>query len=213
VEEGHILDALCQTTGWHRKHAVRALRGRVVDKALETEAPRERKRVYGALIKDAPVRGVGSCVRQAARGDDPDPCAGTGAPLAAQQGEQAQLLTQPSRPRAFYRSSRHSPAAGGRRRRAGLYSAIPREVPIRTFNDWNDPVPGFCEVAMVAHGGTAVAGSFIQTLPMVDVATDGPSACRWSIATVASSSRRTSAPSACSLARRAASTSTTTVHS
>jgi hypothetical protein len=62
-------------------------------------------------------------------------------------------------------------AAGGRRRRAGFYSAIRREVPIRTFNDWKDPAPGFCEVDMVAHGGTSVAGSFIQTLTMVDVAT------------------------------------------
>jgi hypothetical protein len=32
---------------------VRALRRRVVDKAVETEAPRERKRRYGATIKDA----------------------------------------------------------------------------------------------------------------------------------------------------------------
>jgi len=62
-------------------------------------------------------------------------------------------------------------AAGGRRRRVGFYSAIRREVPIRTFNDWNDPPPGFCEIDLVAHGGTSVAGSFIQTLTMVDVAT------------------------------------------
>jgi hypothetical protein len=41
-------------------------------------------------------------------------------------------------------------AAGGRRRRAGFYSAIRREVPIRTFNDWKDPPPGFCEIDMVA---------------------------------------------------------------
>jgi hypothetical protein len=26
VEKGRILDELCATTGWHRKHAVRALR-------------------------------------------------------------------------------------------------------------------------------------------------------------------------------------------
>lgn len=62
-------------------------------------------------------------------------------------------------------------ARGGRRRRAGFYSAIRREVPIRTFNDWNSPPPGFCEVDMVAHGATSVAGSFIQILTMVDVAT------------------------------------------
>jgi len=62
-------------------------------------------------------------------------------------------------------------AAGGRRRRVGFYSAIRREVPIRTFNDWGNPPPGFCEIDMVAHGGTSVAGSFIQTLTMVDIAT------------------------------------------
>ena len=51
-------------------------------------------------------------------------------------------------------------AAGGRRRRVGFYSAIRRvmpkacfqhDVPIRTFNDWGDPPPGFCEIDMVAH--------------------------------------------------------------
>jgi len=52
-----------------------------------------------------------------------------------------------------------------------LLATIRREVPIRTFNDWGAPPPGFCEVDMVAHGGTSVAGSFIQTLTMVDVAT------------------------------------------
>src|SRR5262249_17518257 len=62
-------------------------------------------------------------------------------------------------------------ASGGKRRRAGFYSPIRRDVPIRTFNDWKGPPPGYCEVDMVAHGGTSVAGSFIQTLTMVDVAT------------------------------------------
>ncbi len=62
-------------------------------------------------------------------------------------------------------------AAGGKRRRSGFHSAIRQEVPIRTFNDWKEPPPGFLEVDMVAHGGTSVAGSFIQTLTMVDVAT------------------------------------------
>ena len=69
-------------------------------------------------------------------------------------------------------------AAGGKRRRVGFYSAVRRKVPIRTFNDWNDPAPGYCEVDMVAHGGTSVAGSFIQTLTMTDVQPAGQNACR-----------------------------------
>jgi hypothetical protein len=51
VEKGRILDALRRTTSWHRKHAVRALRRQIVDKAVTTEVPRERKRRYGATIK------------------------------------------------------------------------------------------------------------------------------------------------------------------
>src|SRR5580692_11723740 len=31
AEKGRILDELCATTGWHRKHAVRALRQRKTD--------------------------------------------------------------------------------------------------------------------------------------------------------------------------------------
>ena len=46
-----------------------------------------------------------------------------------------------------------------------------REVPIRTFNDWNDAPPGFCEADLVAHGGMSVTGSLIQTLTVVDVTT------------------------------------------
>ena len=53
------------------------------------------------------------------------------------------------------------PASGWRRGRPSFW----------TFNDWNDPPPGFCEIDMVAHGCTSVAGSFIQTLTLVDVAT------------------------------------------
>ena len=52
VEKGRILDALCRTTGWHRKHAVRALASHV---AISPEARRQRRPTYGAPIRDALV--------------------------------------------------------------------------------------------------------------------------------------------------------------
>ena len=52
-EKGRILDELCATVGWHRKHAVRALRQHEMVGPGEVEAPRERRRRYGATIKDA----------------------------------------------------------------------------------------------------------------------------------------------------------------
>jgi hypothetical protein len=176
VEKGCILDALCRTTGWHRKHAVRALRQRVVDTAAETRVPRERKRRYGATIKDALTtlweasdRVCGK--RLVAMIPTLLPALEQHGRLQLSEGEHGQLLAVSAATIDRMLGDVKVAAAGGRRRRAGFYSAIRREVPVRTFNDWKDPAPGFCEVDMVAHGGTSVTGSFIQTLTMVDVAT------------------------------------------
>ena len=62
-------------------------------------------------------------------------------------------------------------AGSGRRRPAGFGSAVRRSVPVRTFNDWDDPAPGWVEVDFVAHGGTTVSGAFAQTMVLTDVAT------------------------------------------
>lgn len=174
VEKGSILDALCRTTGWHRKHAVRALRQRVV--TAEIRVSRERKRRYGATIKDALTalweasdRVCGK--RLVAMIATLLPALEQHGRLQLSEGEHGQLLAVSAATIDRMLGDVKVAAAGGRRRRAGFYSAIRREVPVRTFNDWKDPAPGFCEVDMVAHGGTSVAGSFIQTLTMVDVAT------------------------------------------
>lgn len=176
AEKGRMLDALCATTGWHRKHAVRALRQHETAGPDGVKAPRERRRRYGATIKDA----------MTALWEASDRVCGkrlkvmipTLLPALEQHGRLQ--LSQADHDRVLAISAAtidrllvdvKIAASGGRRRRAGFYSAIRREVPIRTFNDWNSPAPGFCEVDMVAHGGTSVAGSFIQTLTMVDVAT------------------------------------------
>src|ERR1017187_7693888 len=53
AEKGRILDELCKVTGWHRKHAVRALGVRSTTIVLNR--PRRRKPTYGSIIKDAVV--------------------------------------------------------------------------------------------------------------------------------------------------------------
>src|SRR6478672_7173293 len=175
-EKGRILDALCRTTGWHRKHAVRAVRRRDLHETIKTRDPRERNRRYGVTIKDALTalweasdRVCGK--RLVAMIPTLLPALEQHGRLELSEGEQAKLLAVSAATIDRMLGDVKIAAAGGRRRRAGFYSAIRREVPIRTFNDWKDPAPGFCEVDMVAHGGTSVAGSFIQTLTMVDVAT------------------------------------------
>jgi hypothetical protein len=176
AEKGRILDALCATTGWHRKHAVRALQQHETVEPDGVKALRERGRRYGATIKDA----------MTALWEASDRVCGKRLkvmipvllPALEQHGRLKLGLADRDCVLAISPATIDRllvdvkvVASGGRRRRAGFYSAIRREVPIRTFNDWNSPPPGFCEVDMVAHGGTSVAGSFIQTLTMVDIAT------------------------------------------
>jgi len=61
---------------------------------------------------------------------------------------------------------------GGRtRRRTAPSAAVRRSVPVRTFEGWDDPAPGFVEADLVAHSGPTAKGSFVQTLTLTDIAT------------------------------------------
>jgi hypothetical protein len=166
------LDELTAVTGWHRKHALRAL-------ATRGARPRQRihpHRVYGEAIRKALI----------ALWDASDRVCGkrlkvmVPALLPALErhgrldlGDRDRELVLAISPATIDRVLRdvRDAARGGRRRRAGLSSAVRREVPVRTFDDWNEPPPGFCEVDLVAHAGMSASGAFIQTLTMVDVAT------------------------------------------
>ena len=44
-------------------------------------------------------------------------------------------------------------------------------IPIRTFADWDEQVPGFVEMDLVAHCGDSAAGEFLHTLNVVDIDT------------------------------------------
>ena len=44
-------------------------------------------------------------------------------------------------------------------------------IPIRTFTDWDDTIPGFVEIDLVAHCGETTAGQYLNTLTVTDIAT------------------------------------------
>ena len=175
AQKGRILDELCAVTGWHRKHAVRALGRHGAAKPGEAGKRTSRRR-YDATIEDA-VRALWEASdrvcgkRLVVMIPSLLPALERHGRLKLDDAGRRRVLAVSAATIDRMLSPAKASAAGGRRRRAGFHSAIRREVPIRTFNDWNDPPPGFLEVDMVAHGGASVAGSFIQTLTMVDVAT------------------------------------------
>jgi hypothetical protein len=57
------------------------------------------------------------------------------------------------------------------RRKTPPSAAIRRSVPMRTFDGWDNPAPGFVEADLVAYSGPATKGSFVQTLVLTDIAT------------------------------------------
>jgi hypothetical protein len=50
-------------------------------------------------------------------------------------------------------------------------SLLKRQIPVRTFADWDDASPGFFEADLVAHCGERADGAFLSTLVITDVAT------------------------------------------
>ena len=157
TEKGLVLDELCKVTGWHRKHAIRKLADcEALPPGASPDTPRRREPTYGATIKDALV----------ALWEASDRICGkrlkvmipTLLPALERHGrlklgktDLALLVSISAATIDRLLIDTKVASSGGRRRRVGFYSAIRREVPIRTFNDWNDPAPGFCEVDMVAH--------------------------------------------------------------
>ncbi|WOH56012.1 hypothetical protein [Bradyrhizobium sp. BWC-3-1] len=130
-----------------RKHAVRALRRRATVGSGQVEASEQRKRRYGATIKDA----------MTALWEASDRVCGrrlklmipTLLPALEQHGRLQLGRADHNRVLAISDAATIDrllvdvkiAANGGRRRRAGFYSAIRREAPIRTFNDGNSPPP------------------------------------------------------------------------
>ena len=67
-------------------------------------------------------------------------------------------------------ASARAVTAGQRRRRRSGGDRVRGRVPVRTFGDWQDPAPGFVEADLVAHCGSSMAGSFVWTPVLTDIA-------------------------------------------
>ena len=48
---------------------------------------------------------------------------------------------------------------------------LKKQIPIRTFAEWDEQRPGFVEIDLVGHDGGTAAGDYCQTLDLTDIAT------------------------------------------
>jgi len=173
AEKGAMLDELCALTGWTRRHARRALVA--VTGPRQTRA-RARTRTYGTEVLE-PLTLIWATLNGPA-----------GKRLAPFMDEIVEVLERCGElhleAEVRHKLLRISAATIDRalaperarlrvRGRPGTKpgSILKRQIPIRTFSEWDDHRPGFCEVDLVAHDGGDPRGEFCQTLTLTCVAT------------------------------------------
>jgi hypothetical protein len=48
---------------------------------------------------------------------------------------------------------------------------LKRDIPLRLGTEWDDAIPGYVEIDLVAHCGTTTAGEYVNTLNVTDICT------------------------------------------
>ena len=169
-----ILDELCATTGWHRDHARKALRGALRPRVVKQRAPRPPKygpKVIAALIFCWAVLGMPAGKRLAPMlGELVDRLRGfgeldidedTAALLAGMSAATIDRRLAPERKKHALKGRSHTKPG----------SLLKSQIPIRTWADWDDALPGFVEIDLVGHEGGNAAGEHAYTLTVTDIAT------------------------------------------
>ena len=173
TERGRILNEFTAITGFHRKHAMRLLRA---GQPSRRSGPRPGRRAYDDATREALIviweasdRICGKRLRPLV-------------PVLVEAMERHGHLQLAPEVRigllamsaaTIDRALREVRQQAGQsmRRKAPPSAAVRRSVPVRTFDGWDNPPPGFVEADLVAHSGPVTKGSFIQTLVLTDIAT------------------------------------------
>jgi hypothetical protein len=174
AEKHRLLDEVVAVTGMHRKAAIRLLR-----RAPRAPTPRSRAgrpRCYGPAVAAAAEvlwQASGRIGAHRLHPFVPELCERltqcAELPLAPAVEKLLRQASRPTLARLLASARAQFPPRGATTTRAGTW--LKHEIPIRTFTEWDDARPGFCEVDLVAHCGTSTQGFYLCTLCAVDVAT------------------------------------------
>lgn len=172
--KGALLDEVVAVTGLHRKAAIRLLR-------RPPRAPTARSRAGRPRRYGWPVAHALEVLWQAAGHIGPQRLQPFVPELLDRLTREGELALAPETDKLVRQVSvatlgrllaparAQRPARGATTTRVGTW--LRHEIPIRTFTEWDDAGPGFCEIDLVAHCGSSTRGFYLCTLCMVDIAT------------------------------------------
>jgi len=173
TERGRILDEFTAVSGFHRKHAMRLLRG---GQPTLRSGPRPGRRIYDDATREALIVIWEASDRICGKRLRPmvpvlvDAMERHGHLRLAPEVRIRLLAMSAATIDRALRDLRQR-AGRSRRHKAPPSAAIRRSVPVRTFDGWDNPPPGFVEADLVSHSGPIAKGSFVQTLVLTDIAT------------------------------------------
>ena len=172
TEKGRILDEFVAATGCHRKHAIRRLRKGIPECRRER---RGRKRIYTGDVVGHLARIWKICGRICGKRLQPF----LPEMVAVLERHDELVIDAESKALLLQMSAATIDRLLARFRsqnRRGLSTTKPGTllkdaIPVRTFADWDDAIPGFVEIDLVAHCGVSAHGQYLQTLTAVDITT------------------------------------------
>src|SRR5664280_1460380 len=173
--KGVILDELCATAGWHRNHARKVLAAElkptIVKPARRARTPKYDTDTVVALrfcwaVLGAPTGKrlapmMGELVPTLRRFEELTLTEETAAALVAMSATTMDRRLAQDRARLTLRGRSHTKPG----------SLLKDAIPVRTWAQWDDAVPGFVEIDLVGHEGGNAVGEHCYTLTVTDIAT------------------------------------------
>jgi hypothetical protein len=154
-EKSAILDEFVKTTGYHRKHAMAVLNGR--RERVRGPIRRPRRAQYGAEEAEALAILAALfddiCSKRLRAAMDVELPRLYRADLLRISSVCYERLLRVSPATMDRLRARHRPRSGQRRGFTKPGTLLKQRIPVRTWADWTEDRPGFCEIDLVDHSG------------------------------------------------------------